>query len=241
LGSFYSLVPRPPRRDLARHLKYGKTALCFRGKLVSDYPEDQERRFIIEFFLSDETVRVFEQSMRNSGFVGGKFLERRRFKNAQTGEWFKSKEFIVGSKITINRYTFELLEADVATTNLLQGGEEFTRASVEEILSGLSDSLWNKSFRKTKTFRDIDKDGGQTIDINEFSNVCASLGWKMDEQKKRKVFEKFDVDGSGEIGLDEFFKALEKFKFDHTANGSSKCRGGSSKVKGQNKLGILTE
>ena len=33
-------------------------------------------RFIISYFLSDDTILVFEPPQRNSGILGGKFLER---------------------------------------------------------------------------------------------------------------------------------------------------------------------
>ena len=37
-------------------------------------------RFIISYFLSDDTILVFEPPQRNSGILGGKFLERGRIK-----------------------------------------------------------------------------------------------------------------------------------------------------------------
>jgi len=121
LGSFYSLVPKPPRRNYMKLLKFDKAALRFLGQMISDHPENTDRRFIIEFFLSDDTIRIYEQSLRNSGFAAGKFLDRRRFKNIATGEWFKPTEFSVGKKLTINGFVFDLLEADEATVNLMKG------------------------------------------------------------------------------------------------------------------------
>jgi len=222
LGSFYSLVPKPPRRNYTKLLKYDKTALRFLGKLVSQHPEDQERRFIIEFFLSNDTIRVYEQSMRNSGFVAGKFLDRMRCKNSKTGEWFKPGEFFVGASLVINGFLFDLLEADEATLNFMEGNpENFTKANVEDILKGLADSLWDKSFRKATTFREIDKDKDRYIDVGEFADLCEKLGWKLDEHQKLTIFRKFDDDGSGRITFPEFFKALEKYKFDPAARNSS--------------------
>jgi len=82
---------------------------------------------------------------------------------------------------------------------------------------GLVDSLWDKSFSRTQTFRNIDKDKTAKIDIDEFAEVCAQLGWKLNDQQKREVFEKFDTDGSGEITMTEFFRSLEKLKFGRTS------------------------
>jgi len=222
LGSFYSLVPKPPRRNYTKLLKYDKTALRYLGKLMSHHPEDQERRFIIEFFLSDDTIRVYEQSMRNSGFVAGKFLDRRRCKNVKTSAWFKPDEFFVGASLIINGFAFDLLEADEATLRFMEGNPgNFTRANVEDILKGLADSLWDKSHRRTTTFLDIDKDNDRYIDVGEFADLCEKLGWKLDEHQKITIFRKFDMDGSGNITFPEFFKALEKYKFDAVVRNES--------------------
>jgi EF-hand domain-containing protein 1 len=40
--------------------------------------EDQGRKFIISYRLSDDTIGIFEPPMRNSGIIGGKFLEYSR-------------------------------------------------------------------------------------------------------------------------------------------------------------------
>lgn len=41
--------------------------LRFEGKMVSEDPIDRERLFIISFYLSDDTISVFEPPQRNSG------------------------------------------------------------------------------------------------------------------------------------------------------------------------------
>ena len=46
----------------------------------TDKPIEVDRLFIIAYFLSDDTVLVFEPPQRNSGIIGGKFLERRKVK-----------------------------------------------------------------------------------------------------------------------------------------------------------------
>ena len=38
---------------------------------------DKDRTFIVSYFMNDDTIAVFEPPVRNSGFIGGKFLERK--------------------------------------------------------------------------------------------------------------------------------------------------------------------
>jgi len=214
LGSFYSLVPKPPRKDYAKLLKYDKTALRFLAMLESPHPEDLGRRFIIEYFLADDTIRVFEQSMRNSGFVAGKFLDRTKTRNGETGEWFKPDDFYVGALLKINGFKFRALEADEYTLNLMENeGETFTRSNLSAVLRMIADSLWDKNFSKTTTFRDIDEDHDRYIDPDEFSKLCEKMGWVLDTHQKLTLFRKFDTDNSGRITFPEFFQELEKYKF----------------------------
>ena len=37
---------------------------------------DAERVFVLSYFLMDDTLSIYEPPIRNSGVVGGKFLER---------------------------------------------------------------------------------------------------------------------------------------------------------------------
>jgi hypothetical protein len=58
----------------------------FASKLVSDLPENQPRKFMISFFLSDHTIQNLEAPVVNSGFKPGKFLQRTLIKNPKNRE-----------------------------------------------------------------------------------------------------------------------------------------------------------
>lgn len=51
-------------------------------------PADAERRFVLSYFLADDTLSVFEPPVRNSGIVGGRFLERTRVAHVQPATLF---------------------------------------------------------------------------------------------------------------------------------------------------------
>ena len=48
-------------------------------------------RFIISYFLSDDTLLVFEPLQRNSGILGGKFMERGQIKKPDGVNYFAAK------------------------------------------------------------------------------------------------------------------------------------------------------
>jgi len=76
LSNCLSLLPKPPRRDFARFMELDKVGydchvLRFLARLVSTSPDptglNEQRRFIISYFLADGTVSVFEQSTKSVG------------------------------------------------------------------------------------------------------------------------------------------------------------------------------
>ena len=85
LCSCAGLLPKPPKHDFIKFMEKDRHGLDshvlrFLAKLDSKHPNDSERRFIISYFLSDDSILVYEPPMRNSGIIGGKFLERDRIK-----------------------------------------------------------------------------------------------------------------------------------------------------------------
>merc|ERR1712224_885195 len=84
----------------------------FLAKFIDPISIDADRRFIVTYFLNNDTISIFEKFERNSGFVGGKFLERSRVTNPATNQYFKSTDLYVSAELNINKHFFQLLDAD---------------------------------------------------------------------------------------------------------------------------------
>lgn len=63
-----SLMPKPPHRDMNKFLTLDRCNLRFQARMISSIPENGERNFIITYYLSDDTISVYEFAGRNSGF-----------------------------------------------------------------------------------------------------------------------------------------------------------------------------
>ena len=83
LGNVYRLVPKQPKKDYFKWVD-NQIQLRFNARMNTDKPEDVIRRFIITFYLNDDTVMVYEPQVRNSGIVSGKFLEKMKYKNVNS-------------------------------------------------------------------------------------------------------------------------------------------------------------
>lgn len=120
LGSWKHLVLKPPKKDLKKYMEHDKHTLRFSAMMDTTKPEDVDRKFIISFYMSDDTLAIFEPAQRNSGIMGGKFLQRQRVKNTATGAYFKSSDLYVGATVQINIHKFVLQQTDEASVKLME-------------------------------------------------------------------------------------------------------------------------
>jgi hypothetical protein len=94
--------------------------LRYTAKFNTRVPEDVDRRFIISFFLADDTISIFEPVQKNSGVMDGKFLERRKYKNVdKNGDFVTPSDISIGGDVKINGNSFHILSYDDYTKNYL--------------------------------------------------------------------------------------------------------------------------
>jgi len=79
-------------------------------------PEDKGRRFIISYRLADDMMTVYEPPVRNSGIIGGKFLERTRVAKSNCPPdqpvFYGPQDFYIGAVIEVFRHRFIITNAD---------------------------------------------------------------------------------------------------------------------------------
>lgn len=80
LGYIYKLVPKPPKKDFFKWVDQ-QVSLRFNAVFSNPKPEDAIRKFIITYYLNDDSLQIYEPPAKNSGFSTGKFLERGQYKN----------------------------------------------------------------------------------------------------------------------------------------------------------------
>ncbi|XP_076603763.1 EF-hand domain-containing family member C2 [Chaetodon auriga] len=150
LSSCQGLLPKPPQKDFLKFMEKDRcgldsNVLNFRAKMVTTDPVDRDRIFIISFYLCDDSISVFEHPQRNSGVLGGKFLERGRVKKpdqelfkSELSKYFTAQDLYIGATLCLNKKHFHLLDADEYTLNYMeQHAKEFPKANVGNILSKL--------------------------------------------------------------------------------------------------------
>nr|XP_033794981.1 EF-hand domain-containing protein 1 isoform X2 [Geotrypetes seraphini] len=123
-----SLVPQPPKKDIVKMLENDRKVLRYAAVLDTLNSIDKGRRFIISFYLSDDAASIFEQQIRNSGIIGGKFLERTRIpkpdSTVDNPSYYGPSDFTIGSVIEVFGNRFILTDADEYVFNHLKQHED---------------------------------------------------------------------------------------------------------------------
>ena len=121
LGYIYKLVPDKPKGNFFKSVDNDKKILRFTGRFNTRVPEDIDRRFIISFYLADDTISIYEPAQKNSGIITGPFLKRNRYKNIDNANaWITPSDMAIGGDVKINGHSFHLMSCDEYTSNYLK-------------------------------------------------------------------------------------------------------------------------
>lgn len=121
LGYIYDLVPKKPKGDFFKSVDNDKKILRYTARFNTRVPEDIDRRFIISFYLADDSISVYEPAVKNSGIIEGPFLRRNKYKNVdKNNEWITPTDMGIGCNVKINGFSYNIVSADDYTVKYLQ-------------------------------------------------------------------------------------------------------------------------
>jgi hypothetical protein len=112
--------------------------LNFSAKLHTRNLDDLRRKFVVSFFLFDQTIQIYEEKVVNSGFRHGKFLGKTRIVNPETHLFFAPGDFHVGKRINVGGRVFELTEASQLAYGIMESSpDDFPESDLAAQLSKL--------------------------------------------------------------------------------------------------------
>lgn len=233
LCSCLSMVPKPPQKDFRKFMEKDRcgldsNVLRFAAKIITDIPIDKDRMFIISFFLSDDTILVFEPPQRNSGIIGGKFLERARIRKpgqeiykSEMSEYFKPQDLFVGAKVVFNCHNFKLVDADEYAFNYMeQHADEFPVADISKVLIKLRQAGEPKSREIKQLFAACDSRNTNMIGYDQFRNLLARISdGALAEHEIMTVGRHYSVPDPGEVDVSVLLavaqEQLKRKAFEH--------------------------
>jgi len=148
-----SLIAQPPKKDFIKMLENDNKTLRYAAAMVPIRPEDKTRRFIINYRLADDMISIYEPPIRNSGIIGGKFLEGTRISKPDCDRekpvFYGPADLSVGATICVFRYRFIILDCDdYVLSYLMENKETFPQALQDQLQKTIQTIADHKTKRK---------------------------------------------------------------------------------------------
>eukprot|EP00659_Diplonema_papillatum_P008062 gene8062-12397_t len=204
LGSWKNLVLKPPKKNLKQYIENSSLMLKFSMRMYDTDPANEVRRFVLTYYLADDTASIFEPVQRNSGIIGGKFLQRMKVKRSDTGESLKAADLYIGAKIEINNHKFALFATDEKSLNHMeQRSESYDKSSINDVMAKLKAMLQSSHTNLAKAIREADRNGDQHIDYKELNDLFQSLNLDVSEHEILTVLRYLDENRDGSVTFAE--------------------------------------
>jgi hypothetical protein len=188
-----SLHPKPPPKDEIKLITRMHDVLHFRARMITKNAVDATRSFIITFYLSDDTIQIYEPPVRNSGIIAGKFLQRTRLKNPETDEYYTAADFEVGRVLTLNKQKFELQEAtEYAMSYMEADPDTFPQAHLAQIVDKLRFAIKQSGKTPKEVFATYSDHG--RMDINGLLALFKGVGFEITTHEAVTVMRRYQLD-----------------------------------------------
>jgi hypothetical protein len=177
--------------------------LNFSSKLISDYPEDRRRQFVVSYYLCDKTMAIFETIVPNSGFRAGKFLQRTRVRDPTTKQFFEPSAFYVGAKIHVSGRIFELLDAAPHTFCLMEAhSDDFPEANITVVIQKLIQICLQTTKSVRALFEELDQRKTGFVAVEEAKQIFSQFVPDITKHAAITLTRAFDKnDGTFDYGL----------------------------------------
>lgn len=186
--------------------------LRFDSSLISTEPDDESRKFIISFYCGDDTIQVYEICDKNSGRIGGRFMERQKQTNPVSGKYYTEKDFLIGQIVFLAGFKFRLCKCDEYTEKYMEDNAAvFPGASIEALVEKVKKgackypSLQEYAVHLMKV---LDKDNSGSVELSEFVCALQSLNIFVSKQEEHTLLRRFDVNADGKVSMEEFYNTL---------------------------------
>lgn len=214
MNGVLSLNPKAPKIDMKKMFKQDMHILRFNAKLVSTEPDDETREFIISFFCGDDTIQVYEVCDKNSGRIGGKFMERKKHNNPVTSGYYAERDFLIGKTVFLGGFKFNLTSADQYTEKYMgDNPDQFPEAALENIIAKIKRPYQEYGSLQQYVIAllaKLDKNGDNVISFEEFACGLRGLGITLTNQEEAALMKRFDHNNDGVISMEEFYNTLQE-------------------------------
>lgn len=202
LGYCLSLHPKPPPKNLVKLLSKDGEVIRFAAKLYDPEPQDRNRQFVVAYFMNDDTLAISEKVIQNSGFQGGKFLNKGKYKNPLTQNYFLFSDLYIGAIVNINGYVFQLVKGDEYSNKYMEADSYgFPYSDLKIVFDKIKPEI-NQIARLKKSFENLDPELTGIVPQKNAVQILQRLNF-LNQQELQTILRRY-----GEYGDFDYFNFL---------------------------------
>lgn len=186
-----------------------QTILSFTATLVSNNRDDALREFIVAYFVDDCSFSVMEKVIPNSGFPGGKFLQRTKAKNPETGECYQPDDITIGAIVTLSGWKFQLKDATEGTLKAMEAKSDmFTRSDLANVLVPIIPKLKQRVGDLKVAFQRCDRLKKGRVPRAQVAEILAEFDVNLGPQELITLFRRFQFADSDQFEYTNFIALI---------------------------------
>jgi hypothetical protein len=185
------------------------TVLQFVATLETRKPEDTMREFVVAFYVQDRAFVVFENHVPNSGFRGGKFMQKQVLTNPKTGAPYEPRDIFVGARLDLAGWQFVLQEASEDALKVMEARSDvFVKCDLSALLTLVRQRIAGKAPQLQVEFQKKDVAKRRRLNLVETQEVLAQFGLTFGDQEFLTLFRRYQIRGSEYFDYEAFVKNL---------------------------------
>jgi len=210
MSSVINLIPKQPKKDFVKLFNHEGKVLRFTARFADPKPEDQNRLFVFNFHLWDDTLGIHEPPQRNLGIVTGRFLEKGIHMNQETGDLFKADDLVPGQIVSVFNHRFEMLDWDEYTRKTFENPDVVHRKfDLSVVMEKVREAMRQQFPLIRDIFRRFDTDHDGVLTHHEFKAALAKYGFgQLADREVTILMKHFDRRQDGQISYNEFCDAI---------------------------------
>eukprot|EP00771_Trimastix_marina_P004097 gnl/Trimastix_PCT/832.p1 GENE.gnl/Trimastix_PCT/832~~gnl/Trimastix_PCT/832.p1 ORF type:complete len:756 (+),score=274.35 gnl/Trimastix_PCT/832:84-2351(+) len=210
LATCFHLTPKPISKNFAKQLRSEHKILRFLARMETDHPNDIDRRFVVTYYLGDDSASVFEPPRRNSGMVHGKIIERARIKKPNSSMYYNLQDMYLGAVVVFQSRRFVLLDCDEYTKAEMQLHSECQQPDLARLEVEFRLRLFQDRASVLPALHHLVETQGPVASVAAFAEAVARVASPPTELELAALTAVHDPEHTGQFALAEFLERVEE-------------------------------
>ena len=185
------------------------TVLQFAATLVTRNQNDKQREFVIAYYVEDRAFAIFERSIPNSGFRGGKFLQKTVVNNPKTNQPYQPSDIYIGATLEIAGRTFCLQEASEDALKIMEAQSDiFVKCDLAELMKKIRQNLKIAVTELLVQLQKKDIKRRNYVTLRDLQDVFLQNGITFGDQEFLTLFRRYQINDDDYFDYPEFIRNL---------------------------------